>query len=111
MCIRDSFRAEDFTSAWNIITAMLTGFGEGEKVLGYFDLTKVFVLSGILFLTHYYMRHHTVRMVTSSAGPWPVSYTHLDVYKRQEMRIGTHYKVGTTEQFLKTGNRLCIFKS
>lgn len=64
------FRAEDFTSAWNIITAMLTGFGEGEKVLGYFDLTKVFVLSGILFITHYYMRHHTVRMVTSSAGPW-----------------------------------------
>lgn len=64
------FRAEDFATAWNIITAMVTGFGEGEKMLGYFDLTKVFVLSGILFLTHYYMRHHTVRMVTSSAGPW-----------------------------------------
>ena len=39
------------------------------------------------------------------AKPLPVSYTHLDVYKRQMLRTSTPYSCR------KTGNRVCIAAS
>jgi alginate O-acetyltransferase complex protein AlgI len=50
------FRAKEFTTATNMVMSMLGLNGEGVKILERFDLIKVLVLSGILFLSHWFMR-------------------------------------------------------
>lgn len=64
------FRAKEFVTAKNMIFSMLFLNGEGEKILGYFDIIKVMVISGILFLTHWYMRRNTVKSVATQINPW-----------------------------------------
>ena len=56
-----------------MIESMLFLHPEGVMVLEYFDLLKVFILVGILFLTHFYMRKHTVKMVSESIPNWMFS--------------------------------------
>ena len=56
------------------IQSMLFLHPNGILVLEYFDLLKVFVLVGLLFLTHFYMRHHTVKMVSESVPNWLFSF-------------------------------------
>ncbi|RXR28885.1 MBOAT family protein [Flavobacterium piscinae] len=64
------FRAREFSTAKYMIESMLFLHPEGVMVLEYFDLVKVFILVGILFLTHFYMRKHTVKMVSESIPNW-----------------------------------------
>lgn len=64
------FRAREFSTAISRIESMLFLHPEGIEVLEYFDLLKVFILVGLLFLTHFYMRHHTVKMVSESIPNW-----------------------------------------
>lgn len=65
------FRAESFVKAKAILFSMIGATsGETVKVLGYFDLWKIFIISSLLFLTHYMMRHRTVKMVASQFGSW-----------------------------------------
>ncbi|MBA4153504.1 MBOAT family O-acyltransferase [Flavobacterium sp.] len=68
------FRAREFSTAQNMIESMLFLHPNGILVLEYFDLLKVFVLVGLLFLTHFYMRHHTVKMVSESVPNWLFSF-------------------------------------
>lgn len=67
------FRAREFSTAKHIIESMLFLHPDGVLVLEYFDLLKVFVLMGIVFLTHFYMRHHTIKMISQSIPNWMFS--------------------------------------
>jgi alginate O-acetyltransferase complex protein AlgI len=64
------FRAKEFGTAKNMILSMLYLNGDGEKILGYFDIIKVMVISLILFLTHWYMRRNTVKSVSTNLNPY-----------------------------------------
>lgn len=64
------FRAEDFETAWRMIRSMFFLFPEGSKVLEWEEVIKVLGFSLLLFLSHYYMRHHTVRSLTASIPVW-----------------------------------------
>jgi alginate O-acetyltransferase complex protein AlgI len=64
------FRAKEFGTAKNMIFSMLYLNGDGEKILGYFDIIKVMVISLILFLTHWYMRRNTVKSVSTNLNPY-----------------------------------------
>jgi len=64
------FRAREFSTAKNMIESMLFIHSDGIMILEYFDLLKVFILVGALFLTHFYMRHHTVKMVSENVPNW-----------------------------------------
>lgn len=64
------FRAGDFSTARHMIESMLFLNPDGQLVLGYFDLLKVFTITTILFFTHWYMRKRTVKMVAQSLPTW-----------------------------------------
>ncbi len=57
------FRARSFDTAQHMIASMLYIKPGAKLVLESFDLIKVFSITGILFLMHYYMRQRTVKMV------------------------------------------------
>ena len=42
---------------------------EGDKVLGSFDIVKVFIVIGILFLCHWFMRNTSVKEVSEKTSP------------------------------------------
>jgi alginate O-acetyltransferase complex protein AlgI len=63
------FRAREFTTAKNMIMSMLYLNKDGVKLLEYFDLWKVLILSALLFVTHWYMRNYTVKIVASRSNP------------------------------------------
>ena len=57
---------------------------------------------------------HKAFKAASGVGPKPVSYTHLDVYKRQEQRHGAHHQLqlrcpqtGPREKNHQAGSLLC----
>jgi alginate O-acetyltransferase complex protein AlgI len=64
------FRAKDFHSAWNMIKSMLFLNPDGEKVLGTFDIIKVFILIGIMLLSHWFMRNTSMKEVSEKTSPW-----------------------------------------
>ena len=63
------FRAKDFITAKNMIASMFFINPEGEKVLGSFDIVKVFIVIGILFLCHWFMRNTSVKEVSEKTSP------------------------------------------
>jgi len=63
------FRAEEFITAKNMITSMFLMNPEGEKVLGSFDIIKVGVIIGLLFIIHWFMRNSSVKEVLSKLSP------------------------------------------
>ncbi len=64
------FRANEFSTAKNMIESMLFLNPDGLLILEYFDLLKVFILTALLFFTHWYMRRHTVKMVAENLPVW-----------------------------------------
>lgn len=64
------FRANEFSTAKNMIESMLFLNPDGLLLLEYFDLLKVFILTALLFFTHWYMRRHTVKMVAGNLPVW-----------------------------------------
>ncbi len=64
------FRAREFHTAVGMIESMLFLNVDGVKVLEYFDLIKVFVLVGILFLIHWLMRNTSLNQVAQKMSPW-----------------------------------------
>ncbi len=64
------FRANEFSTAQSMIESMLFLNPEGIMILEYFDLLKVFVITALLFLLHWYMRRHTVKMVAEDLPVW-----------------------------------------
>lgn len=64
------FRANEFSTAKNMIESMLFLNPDGLLLLEYFDLLKVFILTALLFFNHWYMRRHTVKMVAGNLPVW-----------------------------------------
>lgn len=63
------FRAREFETAWNMIQSMFFLNPEGIKVLEAFDIVKVMVLIGLLFITHWLMRNTSVKEVSTKISP------------------------------------------
>ncbi len=63
------FRADSFRQAGRMLWTMSGLSPGGEKILGHFDLIKVFTLSGLLFLTHWLMRDTSVLKVSQKINP------------------------------------------
>jgi alginate O-acetyltransferase complex protein AlgI len=64
------FRAKDFQSAWDIIKSMLFLHPEGEKILGTFDILKIFIIIAIMLLCHWFMRNTSMEKVSEKTSPW-----------------------------------------
>ena len=64
------FRAESFETAKNMISSMLYLNPDGAKVLGQFDIIKVFTVITILFLCHWVMRNTSVKSVSEKTPSW-----------------------------------------
>lgn len=63
------FRAPNFPKAWNMIKSMFYLQTEGEKVIESFDILKVYLIIGILFLCHWFMRNTSVKEVSQKISP------------------------------------------
>ncbi len=59
------FRAQQFSTAKNMLLSMLYFHPEGEKILSYFDILKVMTVVTIMFLCHWFMRNTTVKEVSA----------------------------------------------
>jgi alginate O-acetyltransferase complex protein AlgI len=73
MCVNITwvfFRAEDFQVAMDMLRSMF-GLHAGEKVLQLLDIQIVFIVTAVLFLTHYLMRNTSVKEVAAKL-PWYV---------------------------------------
>jgi alginate O-acetyltransferase complex protein AlgI len=64
------FRAREFVTAKNMIVSMLYLNGDGAKILGTFDIVKVFTLIIILFLCHWVMRNTSLKEVGQKTPSW-----------------------------------------
>jgi alginate O-acetyltransferase complex protein AlgI len=64
------FRAREFSTAKNMITSMLFMNGDGEKILGTFDIIKVLVVVTLLFICHWMMRNTSMKEVSEKTNPW-----------------------------------------
>ena len=64
------FRAQDFATAWRILSSMLF-FGSGDKVLvPTVQIIEVSVVIVGLIMTHWLMRDRTLESVVSKLPPW-----------------------------------------
>ncbi len=64
------FRAREFSTAKNMIMSMFFMNPEGEKILNSFDILKVMVVVGGLFICHYLMRNTSMKAVFSKTNTW-----------------------------------------
>lgn len=64
------FRAREFSTAKNMVTSMLFMNSDGEKIIETFEVTKVFLLVGILFICHWLMRNTSMKDVSLKVHPW-----------------------------------------
>jgi alginate O-acetyltransferase complex protein AlgI len=67
------FRAREFTTAIDMLGSMFFLNPEGEKVLQYMDIIKVFSVISLLFLAHWFMRNTSVRAVADKTSWWVLS--------------------------------------
>lgn len=68
------FRAREFKTAWNMLSSMFYLNPEGEKVIGSFDILKVSVITGILFLCHWFMRNTSVEAISKKISPIALAF-------------------------------------
>ena len=66
------FRAKEFKTAIDMLASMFFLNPEGEKVLQYLDVIKVFTVIGLLFLTHWFMRDTSVKQVADKTPWWVI---------------------------------------
>lgn len=64
------FRAREFSTAKNMLSSMLFMNPDGEKILQYFDIIKVFTLISLMFLSHWFMRNTSLKEVSLKTSPW-----------------------------------------
>ena len=64
------FRAREFKTAWNMIGSMFYLNPDGEKILAAFDIIKVGLIIGLLFIVHWFMRNTSVQGVSKKTHPW-----------------------------------------
>lgn len=63
------FRAEEFSTAWNMIKSMFYVHHDGAKVLATFDIVKVCTVVAIMFLCHWFMRNTSMKEVSLKTSP------------------------------------------
>ncbi|WP_250432811.1 MBOAT family O-acyltransferase [Hanstruepera flava] len=63
------FRAREFDTAWNMIKSMFYMQTNGEKILGSFEILKVSLVVGILFICHWLMRNTSMKAVSLKTNP------------------------------------------
>ena len=64
------FRAREFNTAWDMIKSMLYLNADGIKILPQFEIIKVLIVIGALFLCHWFMRNTSVKEVSLKISPW-----------------------------------------
>ncbi len=64
------FRAEEFGTAWQILGSMFGWVSNGEKVLFSAQIVQVFLIVGLLFITHYLMRDRTLKSLAERYSSW-----------------------------------------
>lgn len=64
------FRAREFSTAKNMIASMLFMNDEGAKILGLFDILKVFIVVTLLFICHWLMRNTNMKAVSEKTPAW-----------------------------------------
>jgi len=63
------FRAKEFVKAKNMIASMLLLNNDGTKLLQTFDIIKVGLVIGLLFLAHWFMRNSSVKELAQKLSP------------------------------------------
>ena len=63
------FRAREFGTAMDMISSMLFLNSEGEQVVQWFDIYKVFVVIIGLFICHWLMRNTSMKQVSQKTNP------------------------------------------
>jgi D-alanyl-lipoteichoic acid acyltransferase DltB (MBOAT superfamily) len=66
------FRAQDFPTAWRVLTAMFGGYIDGTPVLSSLAIVKVSVITALLVLTHWLMRDTGVLQVAQRMKWWAI---------------------------------------
>ncbi|WP_411031895.1 MBOAT family O-acyltransferase [Spongiimicrobium sp. 3-5] len=64
------FRAREFITAKNMVASMLFMNDEGTKILGTFDIIKIFTVISVLFLCHWFMRNTNLKQVGQKTPSW-----------------------------------------
>lgn len=64
------FRATSFEGAWGMIKSMMFLNPEGDKLLGNFDIIKVFTVITITFLCHWFMRDSSMKEKATKISPY-----------------------------------------
>lgn len=63
------FRSPDFSTAINMLTSMFMLNSDGEKVLPYLDIYIVFIITVVVFLSHWFMRNTSLKKIAVKL-PW-----------------------------------------
>lgn len=63
------FRSREFSTAWNMIKSMFYMQTNGEKILGSFEILKVCIVVGLLFICHWLMRNTSMKAVSLKTNP------------------------------------------
>lgn len=66
------FRAQDFATAWRMITSMLSFPGDGEKVLTSIYILETVVTIGVMLVVHWRMRNRDLHQVVAATPAWLV---------------------------------------
>jgi alginate O-acetyltransferase complex protein AlgI len=67
------FRAREFKTAIDMIGSMFFLHPDGEKILQYQDIIKIFAIITGLFLCHWFMRNTSVQQVADKTPKWMLS--------------------------------------
>jgi alginate O-acetyltransferase complex protein AlgI len=88
------FRAREFQTALDMLGSMFFLNSDGAKVLQQLDIVKTFIVIGILFLVHWFMRNTSVKDVAEKTPWWVLSIVWAAMF------ILLAIAQGTSEQFI-----------
>jgi alginate O-acetyltransferase complex protein AlgI len=68
------FRATDFTTAWNLLSSMLSNTSDGEMVLSGLSIMKVTVITVLMVSCHWMLRNTKVTVVAAKMPYWLLGF-------------------------------------
>jgi alginate O-acetyltransferase complex protein AlgI len=66
------FRAEDFTTAWKLLTSMFGFAQDGTTLLSTLDILKVSIVVTLMVIVHWFMRNISIVEVAEKSKWWLV---------------------------------------